>query len=109
MENENDREFNEAGEVIDEYGVSNEEIVEDSSTEVFDNVENVDTSNIEAPIESDITNTNISNYTTLSEVQFNEITDSLSLIKHTNLLISILLFSILIYLFLHNMLDRRKV
>lgn len=48
-------------------------------------------------------------YITLNETQFNSINDNITFILHCNFILCALLLTILLYLFLHNFAERRKV
>lgn len=81
-------------EIIRDYGEDTGIIVEDNNETYLDDT---------ISTYSDIS------YITLDETQFNSINDNITFILHCNFILCSLLLTILLYLFLHNFSERRKV
>lgn len=108
MENEY---FNEIGENGANTIINGEEI-ENSVTETTELLEEqsnetenmVDNSNSSTMVDTQITSSVL-----IDETQYNYISENLKIICHTELIISIFLLAILVYLFISRMVERRKI
>lgn len=89
---ENEQEF--SGEIIGDNGEDTGTIIEDNNETYMDDT---------ISTYSDIS------YITLDETQFDLINTNMTFILHCNFILCSLLLTILLYLFLHNFAERRKV
>lgn len=89
------------GEEIENTVIETTEFLEEQSKETENMVDN---SNTNSMVDTEITSSVL-----IDETQYNYISENLKIICHTDLIISIFLLAILVYLFISRMVERRKV
>lgn len=110
MENEYVEEVGEIGQDVGNNTTENENVINEDvelSEEQSETTENMDINNNvdNIPIVEEVTEYTVS----LSDEQYSEINGYLKIISHAEVISITFLLSILIYMFIHNMLERRKI